>query len=135
MQTEKQIPDGWYEVRVFLLFLNNSRNGSEFLDFNLEIRPDVEQPYKGFHVHVPFWRTHKTNQYNWYRFAKIANACNLPDREYNDLDDVMNAFKDQLVRVKIINKYTQGHNEVFHSYEAVEWQPSQFPKELTTDGY
>lgn len=101
----KNIPNGEYEVEIFLLTLNASPQGAEFLDFNLLIRSDVLQPQQGTHVHVPLWRNQKNNSYDLNMMTVIAEACGIPDNlVFANLDEVIRAFQGRYVRVKLITK-------------------------------
>ena len=90
---DKKVPDGWYEVIFFLITLGASNNGSEFIDFNLLVRDDVSQPVQGQHIHLPLWRSKKTNKYSRFVVFKKAKSCKLTVKKFRSLVEVMQAIK------------------------------------------
>lgn len=126
-QSSTELPDGLYEVKVYLVTLNASANGSEYLDFNLEIRTDVEQPQQGRHVHIPLWRSKNNNSYSMKYLTRIAAACGLPHQQYLNLKDVMAAFKDKLVRVHLIHQNNVYRGVIYHDLKVSEWLQTLHP--------
>ncbi|WP_304421356.1 DUF669 domain-containing protein [uncultured Limosilactobacillus sp.] len=123
------MPNGEYEVEIFLLTLNASPRGAEFLDFNLLIRSDVPQPQQGTHVHVPLWRNQKNNSYDLNMMTVIAEACGIPDNlVFANLDEVIRAFQGRYVRVKLITKRHLYHDKWYSNIDVVKWLPTEYPK-------
>lgn len=125
----KKVPDGWYEVTFFLVTLGASNNGSEFIDFNLLIRTDVNQLMKGQHIHLPLWRSRKTNKYSHYRLIQMAKACDLPTKNYRNLGEVMREFQGRKARVKVVNESHYVNGMTYEDLTAVSWEPTQQVKE------
>ena len=119
---DKKVPDGWYEVIFFLITLGASNNGSEFIDFNLLVRDDVSQPVQGQHIHLPLWRSKKTNKYSRYRLIQIAKSCNLP---------VMQAFQGRIARVKLVNEAHKVNGSIYEEISAVRWSHSEIERKLS----
>lgn len=128
---DKKVPDGWYEVIFFLITLGASNNGSEFIDFNLLVRDDVSQPVQGQHIHLPLWRSKKTNKYSRYRLIQMAKSCNLPVKNYRSLDEVMQAFQGRIARVKLVNEAHKVNGSIYEEISAVRWSHSEIERKLS----
>lgn len=116
------VTSGIYEVKICLVTLNASKSGKKFLDFNLEIRPDIRQQSAGLHIHAPL--------VNSYDLRQIAVACGLQQQDYCTLQDVINDFKDRLVRIHLVRRAKICDGETYHNCaDIISWMPTMYPEE------
>lgn len=103
-----EIKDGSYEVIVNRANEDATPGGSEYIELDLVVRNDVDQPYQNKHIFAKVWKAKATGQYNEGRIMAIADALQLQDgAEYNSLQDLLDDFAMKVANVTIKSEPSQ----------------------------
>lgn len=109
-QQGNEIKDGTYEVVVNKAVENATPSGAEFIDIDLIVRNDVDQPFQNKHIFAKIWKAKATGKYNEGMIMAIAQALQLEDgKSYNGFDELLADFVLKPVRVTVKNEESNGY--------------------------
>ena len=109
-QQRGEVKDGTYEAVVNKVVENATPSGSEFIDIELIIRNDVDQPCQNMHLFPKVWKAKKDNKYNMGMVMAIAQALGLEDgKTYNGLEEFFADMVLKPVRVTVKNEESNGY--------------------------
>jgi len=123
------IADGTYEAVINHVNEDAASTGSEFLNFDLIVRNDIDQPYKNSHIFHRIWRAKATGKYNQGMIMAIAKAASMQNgKHYNDFDDFMDDYAHQPVKVTIKNETSEYNGKTYENVNVKRWQTTDFPQ-------
>lgn len=124
------IQDGTYEtVIAFVKEDANQNTGTEFINFDLIVRNDLDQKYKNSHVFHRVWRAKETGKYNQGMLMAIAKAAGMQDgKHYNSFDDFMHDFTGQPVKITVRNKTREYNGKTYDDVNITRWASTDFPQ-------
>ena len=109
-QQGNEIKDGTYEVVVNKAVENATKSGAEFIDIDLIVRNDVDQPFQNKHIFAKIWKAKATSKYNEGMVMAIAQALGLEDgKTYNGLEEFFADMVLKPVRVTVKNEESNGY--------------------------
>lgn len=109
-QQGNEIKDGTYEVVVNKAVENATKSGAEFIDIDLIVRNDVDQPFQNKHIFAKIWKAKATGNYNEGMIMAIAQALGLEDgKTYNGLEEFFADMVLKPVRVTVKNEESNGY--------------------------
>lgn len=122
------IKDGDYEAVVFNVNEDASPSGSEYLNFDMIVRNDIEQQYKNSHIFHKVWKAKATGKYNINMIMRIAQAVGLPEgKSYNSFDDLLAEFQGKPVKVRVKNEKSEYNGKTYENLNVKRWNQSEFP--------
>ena len=123
-----QIKDGDYEAVIFTVNEDASPSGSEFINFDMIIRNDIEQQYKNSHIFHRVWKAKATGKYNINMIMRIAQAVGLPEgKSYNSFDDLLKEFHGKAVKVRVKNEKQEFNGQIYDNLNVKRWNQTEFP--------
>ncbi|HAP7600356.1 DUF669 domain-containing protein [Enterococcus faecium] len=112
-QQGNEIKDGTYEVVVNKAVENATKSGAEFIDIDLIVRNDVDQPFQNKHIFAKIWKAKATGKYNEGMIMAIAQALQLEDgKSYNGLDELLADFVLKTASVRVKTEESNGYKNV-----------------------
>lgn len=123
------LPAGEYEVYVASCYVNVTRGGSEYLDLQLQIRDDLEQPQKNRKIFESLWLSDKAFEFTQRTMNMISKLCGIPnDKEYDSLDQWGADITGKMMRVRV---YHQKGNEGYPDKARVNrWSETTAPEPI-----
>lgn len=122
------IKDGTYEAVIFNVLEDATPGGAEFMNFDLIVRNDVEQPYQNAHIFQRVWRAKDTGKYNAGMINTIARAADMSDgKSYQSLEDLMTDFIDHPVKVTVKNEKNEYKGKTYDDLNVKRWNKSDYP--------
>lgn len=124
------IADGTYEAVIsFVKEDANKNTGTEFINFDLVVRNDVDQKYKNSHIFHRVWRSKDTGKYNQGRLMAIAQAAGMTDKKhYNSFEDFMKDFTGAPVKVTVRTKTSEYNGKTYDNTDVTRWAKTDFPQ-------
>lgn len=99
------LPAGEYEVYVAACHFNATQGGTEYLDLQLRVRDDLEQPQKNRKVFEALWLSAKALEFTQRTMNIISKLCGIDDgKEYESLDQWGADITGKFMRVKVIHR-------------------------------
>ncbi len=129
-------PEGDYEVTIESAAQNETRNGAQFLDLKLLIRPDVNQDGQGETIQYQVWRKKKprTNDPDGFPIGTIQNVSKCVGFEngvsFASLDEWLDALVDKAIKVTVRHEEYNGTTSARVGYV----NPSESPYVPGTPG-
>lgn len=121
-----RIDDGEYEVVVSEVEENVTPGGTEYIQFDLIIRNDVDQPHQNKHIFHKVWRSKETGKYNMRVFNTIGKACRLQNgKTYNSLQELLDDFRFKTARVTVKNEESEYKGKIYNNLNVKFWDESQ----------
>lgn len=81
--------EGDYEVICLKCKQGETQGGTPVIDFDFQVRTDVEQKYGRKHVFKSFYPDRETGEWPTERIGKYANALGIPKGEQFELSDLV----------------------------------------------
>ena len=81
--------EGDYEVICLKAKEGETQGGTPVIDFEFQVRTDIEQKYGRKHIFKSFFRDRKTGEWPADRIGKYANALGVPKGEQFELNDLV----------------------------------------------
>ena len=124
---DANVPDGEYEVVIKSVGENVTQGGTEYCQFDLVIRNDIDQTNKNNHIFHKVWRAKATGEYNPKSFNVIGKAANLPNgKVYSSLEELFDEFVGKAVRVRVKNETSQHNGNTYENLNVKQWSASRF---------
>lgn len=122
------IADGTYEVVISKTGEDATQSGSEYADFRLTVRNDIDQKHKNQIIFEKLWKAKATGKYNMLMFNTIGKAAQLQKgKTYNNMDDLLADYVGKPVRVTVKNETSDYNGKTYENLNVKKWEPSQFP--------
>lgn len=122
------IADGTYEAVIFNVLEDATPGGAEYMNFDMIVRNDVQQPYQNSHIFQRVWRAKDTGKYNAGMINTIAQAANLADgKSYQSLKDLMSDFINHPVKVTVKNEKNEYKGKTYDDLNVKRWSKSDYP--------
>ena len=125
---EGKIADGTYEVVVNNCKEDVTPGGTEFIQFDLIIRNDIEQKHKNQHIFHRVWKAKETGKYNMKTFNTIGKACQLQaGKAYKSLDELLKDFEGKTAIVNVKNETSEYNGSNYENLNVKYWNQTKFP--------
>ena len=122
------IKDGTYEAVIFNVLEDATPGGAEYMNFDMIVRNDVQQPYQNSHIFQRVWRAKDTGKYNAGMINTIAQSANLTDgKSYQSLKDLMSDFINHPVKVTVKNEKNEYKGKTYDDLNVKRWNKSDYP--------
>lgn len=119
------VKDGTYECVVNQAFEDATPGGSEYINLDLIIRNDFDQPYKNAHIFPKIWKAKADGKYNEGMIMAIAQALQLQDgKQYNGLDELLADFVLKPVLVTVKNEKSESNGKEYDNLNVKKWDKS-----------
>lgn len=124
-----KIDDGIYEVVIDSAVEDATQSGSEFTNFQMTIRNDLDQPFKGQKIWERVWKTKATGKYNMMMFNTIGKAAGLQSgKTYNNFDELLDDYRGKPVQVFVKNEKSTGNDgKEYENLNVKQWKQTAFP--------
>ncbi|MED3623238.1 DUF669 domain-containing protein [Neobacillus thermocopriae] len=123
---EGKIKDGEYEVVINTCREDATPGGAEFVQFDLIVRNDVDQPYKNSHIFHRVWKSKDTGKYNMKSFNTIGKACQLQNgKTYKSLQELLDDFIHKTARVTVKNETSEYNGKTYENTNVKYWNQSK----------
>lgn len=125
-ESNNRIADGTYEVVINWARENATPGGAEFIEFDLIVRNDVDQPYKNAHIFHKVWKSKADGKYNMKQFNTIAKACKLENgKSYASINDLLLDFTFKTAQVTIKNETSEYMGKTYENTNVKFWNESR----------
>lgn len=123
------VADGDYEVVVFNVTEEATKNGAENINFDLVIRNDVNQSYKNSHLFHKIWKSKETGKYNLGAVMAMAKNFGLPDgKNYESFDAFLQDFALRTAKVRVKNEQSEYNGKTYDNTNIKKFGQSAFPE-------
>lgn len=123
------IKDGTYEAVISTVKEDAAKTGTEFLNFDLVVRNDIDQQYKNSHVFQKVYRSKATNKYNQGMIMTIAQAAGMTDgKKYSNFEEFQKDFTGRPVKVNVRTRERDYQGTKYTDTEVARWAVTAFPK-------
>lgn len=124
----QKIEDGVYEVVIDHATEDATQSGSEFTNFQMTIRNDLDQPFKNQKIWERVWKAKATGKYNMAMFNTIGKAAGLQSgKVYNSFDELLEDFRGKPVQVYVENETSEYNGNTYENLNVKQWRQSAFP--------
>ncbi len=125
---EGGIADGTYEVLITHTGEDATQGGSEYADFRLTIRNDINQKHKNQIIFHKNWKAKETGKYNMMMFNTIGKAAQLQKgKSYSSMDALLADYLNKPLRVTVKNETSEYNGKTYENLNVKKWEPTQFP--------
>ena len=123
-----KIEDGVYEVVIDSAVEDATQGGSEFTNFTMTIRNDLDQPFKNQKIWERVWKAKATGKYNMTMFNTIGKAAQLQNgKTYNSFDELLADFKGKPLQVYVENETSEYNGKTYENLNVKQWKKTSFP--------
>ncbi|MGX2944193.1 DUF669 domain-containing protein [Enterococcus alishanensis] len=123
------VPDGDYEVVIFNVTEQATKNGAENLNFDMVIRNDLQQQRQNSHLFHKIWKSKETGKYNLGMVMSLAKSFGLPDgKEYASFQDFLNDFAFRTAKVRVKNEQSEYNGQTYDNTNIKKFEKSNFPE-------
>lgn len=123
-----KIEDGVYEVVIDSAVEDATQSGSEFTNFTMTIRNDLDQPFKNQKIWERVWKAKATGKYNMTMFNTIGKAAQLQNgKTYNSFEELLDDFKGKPLQVYVENETSEYNGKTYENLNVKQWKPTKFP--------
>ena len=123
------IPVGEYEVFVKDCFQNFTKGGTEYIDLQLQIREDIEQPAQKRRIFEKLWLSEKAKGFTYRIMSVISRIAGIPDgQEFADINELGAALKGKFMRVKV--RHEQGNGDYPARERVQKWMETTAPEPM-----
>lgn len=124
--TDSVLPEGEYECRIVKAEQTKTKKDTPYLNIDMVIREDVEQPCARKHIWDSLFKNRETGQYSEKRMNQICQAAGIPEGvEISSIQDFCDTVILRCVRAVVKHKMDDYKGEKV-SYVAY-YKPSKFP--------
>ena len=112
-----RIADGDYEVIIKSAKEGATPGGAEYVEFDVVIRNDFNQPHKNMHVFHKVWKAKDTGKYNMKTFNTMGKAFQLQNgKTYNSFDELLDDFVLMTARANIKTEKNSYGGKEYDNY-------------------
>jgi len=124
----EDIKDGTYEVIIDQVGEDAAKTGTEFVNFRMAIRNDIDQPHQNQKMWHRVWKSKQTNQYSPVMFNTIGKAAQLQNgKTYNSLDELLQDFQGKPVQVTVKNETSEHNGQTYENLNVKSWRNTAYP--------
>lgn len=124
----QKIENGVYEVVIDHASEDASRSGSEFTNFQMTIRNDLDQPFKNQKIWHRVWKAKATGTYNMTMFNTIGKAAGLQSgKVYNSFEELLSDYRGKPVQVYVENETSEYNGKTYENLNVKQWKETKFP--------
>lgn len=124
---EGKITNGDYEVIINRCSEGATPSGSEYIEFDLIIRNDIDQSFKNMHIFHKVWKSKDTGKFNMKTFNTIGKSCRLQNgKSYKTLQELMDDFYRKTARVAVKNETSEYNGKTYENTNVKRWEPTKF---------
>ena len=129
MPQDNLLPAGEYEVYVASCYTNATKGGTEYLDLQLQVRDDIDQPCKNRKIFESLWLSAKAFEITQRSMNLISKLCGVPDdKEYQTLNEWGADITGKMMRVRV---YHQKGNDGYPDKARInKWSESTAPEPM-----
>ena len=126
--TNSKIEDGTYEALIESAGEDATKNGSQFMNFNLVIRNDIDQKFKNFHVWQRIFRSKTDDTYPMRWINQIAKNAQMENgKKYQSFKELMDDFWKRPVKITVKNEKSEYQGKTYENLNVKAWMPTDFP--------
>lgn len=123
-----KVEDGVYEAVIDHAREDATNSGSEFTNFQLTIRNDLDQPHKNQKVWHRNWKAKATGKYNMVMFNTIGKAAQLDNgKTYSSFDELLEDYAGKPVQILVKNETSEYNGKTYENTNIISWTPTKFP--------
>lgn len=123
---EGGIQDGIYEVVIDKVIPKTTPGGTDYVQFDMIVRNDVDQKFKNVHIFHSVWKAKATGKYNPKSFNTIGKACQMQNgKVYNDFNEMLADFEKRVCKVKVKNEISTYNGNTYENTNVKEWYETQ----------
>lgn len=124
----EKVEDGTYEVIIESAVEDATQSGSEFTNFTMVIRNDLDQPHKNQKIWHRNWKAKATGKYNMIMFNTIGKAARLENgKTYSSFEELLDDFEGKPVQVFVQNETSEYNGKSYENLNVKSWKPTAFP--------
>ena len=125
----EDVQDGVYEVVIESVVEDaNANTGTEFTNFTMVIRNDLDQPHKNSKVWERIWKAKATGKYNMMMFNTIGKAAQLENgKSYSSFEELLADYEGKPVQVLLKNETSEYNGKTYENLNVKKWTPTKFP--------
>lgn len=122
------IADGTYEVLITQTSEGATKSGSEYAEFRLTVRNDIDQKHKNQIVFHKVWKAKDTGKYNMASFNTIGKFAQLQKgKTYTSLEDLLNDYVGRPLKVTVKNETSDYNGQTYENLNVKGWDVTKFP--------
>ncbi len=123
-----KIDDGIYEVVIDSAVEDATQGGSEYTNFQMTIRNDLDQPAKGQKIWERIWKAKATGTYSMMMFNTIGKASGLQSgKTYNNFQELLDDYRGKPVQVFVKNETSEYNGKTYENLNVKQWKQTAFP--------
>lgn len=124
----QKIEDGVYEVIIDSAVEDATEGGSEYTNFTMTIRNDLDQPFKNQKIWHRNWKAKATGKYNMTMFNTIGKAAQLQNgKTYNSFNELLDDFRGKPLQVYVENETSEYNGKTYENLNVKQWKHTKFP--------
>ena len=123
-----EVKDGIYEVVIDHANEDATQGGAEFVNFQMTIRNDLDQPHKNQKIWHRVWKSKKDGKYSMIMFNTIGKAAGLQSgKVYNTFDELLEDFRGKPLQVLVKNETSEYNGKTYENLNVKQWNQTKFP--------
>lgn len=120
------IKDGEYEAVIYMMAEDVTPSGAVFVNVNMIIRNDVEQPHKNQHIFHRIFQAKATGKYNMMMFNTIGFAAGLTNgKQYSSFEELLDDYVGKPVRVRVKNEDSEYNGKTYTNLNVKNWDKTK----------
>lgn len=125
----EEVKDGIYEVVIESVVEDaNANTGTEFTNFTMVIRNDLDQPHKNSKIWHRNWKAKATGKYNMIMFNTIGKAAQLENgKTYSSFEELLEDYERKPIQVLVKNETSEHNGKTYENLNVKQWKPTAFP--------
>lgn len=124
----EEIKDGVYEVVIESVYEDATQGGAEFVNVQMVIRNDLDQPHKNQKMWERIWKAKATGKYNMMMFNTIGKAARLQNgKAYTSFEELLNDYEGKPVQVLVKNETSEYNGKTYENLNVKKWMETKFP--------
>lgn len=127
----EKIEDGIYEAIIESAVEDATKSGTEFTNFTMVIRNDLDQPHKNQKIWHRNWKAKATGKYYMPMFNTIGKAAQLENgKTYKSFEELLDDFEGKPVQVLVKNEKSTNPNDgkEYENLNVKQWKQTKFPQ-------
>lgn len=121
-----EVKDGKYEVVINSAKEDATPNGAEYLNLDLIIRNDFEQPFKNAHIFARVWKSKDSGQYHGGMLNTIGKAFRLPDgKSYKTMEELCDDLALKTGKVTVKNEISEYGGKTYENLNVKSWEQTE----------
>lgn len=123
-----EVKDGTYEVIIDHATEDATKNGAEFINFQMTIRNDIDQPHKNQKIWDRIFKAKKDNKYPAIMINTMGKAASLENgKTYSSLEDLLEDFRGKPLQVTVKNETSEYNGQTYENLNVKDRKQTKFP--------